>query len=503
MAITVRQLVGIPDLRTRVLVGEGGVDREVTWAHVSELPDPTEWLDRGELLMTTGLGIPVEPEAQRAYVERLAEAGLSGLMIGERMKAPELSGALISAAEERSLPVLLTSYEVPFTAVARAVAEANAGEERDRLVKAQRIYEAARLAAGSVSGSGLVARLGEISGCYLYLLDPDRGLPVLPDAPKVPGEISEALKAASARREEPMPAVLRLRVGERSVMALAVPASRPALLVALPWGEDRPDLSVLRHVAAVAALEIEKEKAERERRRRLGAELLAGIVDGRLPAESAAQLLAERGLGEEPRLLAACNVDGGEGQHSDLHLRLEDRGIPHLLLRRTPLLVTLLPGSPEALGGFREEVDSSVPIGLSDPLGRTTRAPDALREARWALEGARAAGKPLARYGEDALSPFLPRSLSEAQRAAEHVLGPLLDYDASHDARLLESLEAFLAHNRSWQRAARALHVHKQTLVYRMRRVEELTGRRLDRTQDVAELWLALRSAEASGRSRS
>jgi purine catabolism regulator len=57
-----------------------------------------------------------------------------------------------------------------------------------------------------------------------------------------------------------------------------------------------------------------------------------------------------------------------------------------------------------------------------------------------------------------------------------------------------------LSHDRSWQRAADSLHVHRQTLVYRMRRVEELTGRRLDSSKDLAELWLALQAAEASGR---
>ncbi len=274
-----------------------------------------------------------------------------------------------------------------------------------------------------------------------------------------------------------MPALLRLQVGVRSLRALAVPASRPATMVVLTEREGWPDLSVLRHTTAVVALEIEKEKAERERRRRLGAELMAGLVDSRIPAETAAQLLAERGLGEEPRIIAACGVDDGEAEHSDLHFRLEDRGIPHLLLRRAPLLTALLPATPEALDGFRAEIATSVPVGLSDLLGRTTRAPDATREAQWALQSARASGNPVVRYGEDAaLSPFLPRSLSEAESAVRHVLGTLLDYDAAHDAHLVDSLKVFLRHNRSWQKAAANLHVHKQTLVYRMRRVEELSA---------------------------
>ncbi len=64
-------MVSIPDLRTWVYTGAGGLDREITWAHANELPDPTEWLDSGELLMTTGLGAPKEPTAQKAYVGRL------------------------------------------------------------------------------------------------------------------------------------------------------------------------------------------------------------------------------------------------------------------------------------------------------------------------------------------------------------------------------------------------------------------------------------------------
>jgi PucR family transcriptional regulator, purine catabolism regulatory protein len=171
------------------------------------------------------------------------------------------------------------------------------------------------------------------------------------------------------------------------------------------------------------------------------------------------------------------------------------------LLRRAPVLAALLPAGNEAIGAFREEVDPALPVGLSDPLGDISRVPDAYREAQWALKGAIDTGKSLAGYAEDsALSPFMPRSLSEASRAIEHVLGPVLDYDATHGSSLVASLEAWLTHDRSWQKAAGELHVHRQTLVYRMRRVEELTGRRIDSSKDLAELWLALQAAEASGR---
>src|SRR5581483_6121703 len=59
-----------------------GLDREVSWIHVSELPDPTPWLEGGELLATTGLGTGATAAARRAYVRRLSQHGLAGLAFG-------------------------------------------------------------------------------------------------------------------------------------------------------------------------------------------------------------------------------------------------------------------------------------------------------------------------------------------------------------------------------------------------------------------------------------
>uniref|UniRef100_UPI003FD59A31 PucR family transcriptional regulator n=1 Tax=Pseudomonas indica TaxID=137658 RepID=UPI003FD59A31 len=61
---------------------------------------------------------------------------------------------------------------------------------------------------------------------------------------------------------------------------------------------------------------------------------------------------------------------------------------------------------------------------------------------------------------------------------------------------LLRSLEAFIERNGQWERAARDLYCHRHTLRYRIRRIEELTGRDLNQAQDRIELWLALRARE-------
>ena len=85
----------------------------------------------------------------------------------------------------------------------------------------------------------------------------------------------------------------------------------------------------------------------------------------------------------------------------------------------------------------------------------------------------------------------------DALRAfADSMLAPLDAYDREHNGELLASLQAFLQHNARWETAAAELYVHRHTLRYRMRKVEELTGRDLSSSFDRMEFWLALRARD-------
>ena len=85
----------------------------------------------------------------------------------------------------------------------------------------------------------------------------------------------------------------------------------------------------------------------------------------------------------------------------------------------------------------------------------------------------------------------------DALRAfADAMLAPLDAYDRGHGGELAASLQAFLQHNARWETAAGELYVHRHTLRYRMRKVEELTGRDLASSFDRMEFWLALRARD-------
>lgn len=159
MPLRIVDIINTPELRTRMVSGETGRDRLVRWAHVCELPDPTEWLGDGDLLMTTGIGIPVDPLDQTRYVEALAQAGLAGMMIGENMQAPSNLDALEETAERLGFPLLLTQYGVPFASVTKAIVDATRAEEFERRNAIARVCISARMAIEGLELEALLLRL--------------------------------------------------------------------------------------------------------------------------------------------------------------------------------------------------------------------------------------------------------------------------------------------------------------------------------------------------------
>jgi purine catabolism regulator len=159
------------------------------------------------------------------------------------------------------------------------------------------------------------------------------------------------------------------------------------------------------------------------------------------------------------------------------------------------------------------ETARQVRAALADELGPVRAAASraaptqALRlsfhEARCALEAVRSqngAAPEVASYAD--LGAFrLLLSLQDDDALLSYcrtVLGPVEQGDGEYGEELLRSLDLFIEHNGHWERAASALYCHRHTLRYRIRRVEQLTGRDLSNARDRIEFWLALRGRELS-----
>lgn len=491
MSITVGEIAALRHLHAEVLAGRNGLDKPITWAHVIDrTPEPWLWLDRGDLLITTGVSMPSEARGQRVFITRLHEAGMSGIVTAP--EAPPWRRETTRTADRLGFPILSASEQASFAEYVRTVANANERAEGELLSSTLRVYGELRLAIeGERTSAELVGDLGDLIGSDLFVVDPLRGESVLPGCPELDATWCHALAEEIADRGEHLPLMMRLDVDDRLGMAVPIPSRREACLLAVPRSEQTPKLAILQHVGAACTFELARIDAELERRRRIGATVLSDAIEGQTDAQVLSAHLLERELTGR---LVCLVLDSDADELDRLQRGWAVSDIPHLISQFGGRHIVLTNADSPALVELQQRAEQDgYRVGLSSYFTGSTGILDAARQARWALETIAPDSAGMAVYGESQ-DAFLPRTMSECEHAVHRVLGPLIAYDEANETNLVWTLKAYLECDRSPQKAAKELFVHKQTVTYRIKRIEELTSRSMRSTSDVSEMWCALRA---------
>nr|MBA3690786.1 helix-turn-helix domain-containing protein [Actinomycetota bacterium] len=241
--------------------------------------------------------------------------------------------------------------------------------------------------------------------------------------------------------------------------------------------------------------------------RRLQGDFFDELAGGGMSAADAARGLARFGFAKGGRLMVLA-IEGGVPDvvvHAATD-RLSRAGGGFLISTHADGITLLIPADadPPNLGRWAQELGERTGAELRIGAGsaaEVTAVGRSLREARYALQVCRLEG--WASAGFEQLGTYrllLSMTDPDALRAfADAMLGPLDTYDRDHNGELVASLQAFLEHNARWESAAAQLFVHRHTLRYRMRKVEELTARDLTSSFDRMEFWLALRARDLMG----
>lgn len=221
------------------------------------------------------------------------------------------------------------------------------------------------------------------------------------------------------------------------------------------------------------------------------------MLEGTVAPEAAASQMRLHRLGDGPWRATVWRENGGarasEPRLLGLAEGLEYVPWPHLHPPVGDHHLIIVEEAQFSAGLELDFVDATV--GASQPLFSLARLSDAFREAQWALESARSAAVRTATYGAHG-SYFMPSTVAEGEAAVRRLLGPIIEHDTEHGSNLLGSLQVYFEANRSWQEGARRLGIHKQTLVYRLKKIEALTGADLRDFGVQAELYLALRTRQ-------
>ncbi|TDB95094.1 PucR family transcriptional regulator [Actinomadura sp. 7K534] len=479
MPPTLASVAALPQLGLRSLTGPLP-DTAVVWVAVSELEDPTPFLEGGELLLTTGMRLT--PAGAAGYVSRLVGRGVAGLGFAVGVIHDTVPGELLAAARDQGLVLLEVPRPTPFIAVGKAVSRMLAAEWYEDVTRAFRAQR--ELTRAALTGrDALVARLARLLGGWALLLDPAGG--VLHAAPAsaarragaLTPELTRLRRAPGARGGEP-PAARSTGAPSASV-ALSLPGEhiavqriglgeRPRGFLAVGTGAPLPHVAHTIVGAAVALLTLQSEapRTGRDLRASLAALLLGRPADGPAVPRGPVRVLACAG---GAAVLDALESDPAAG-----------RG---LALPLDGYVAVVVPD--EASGTVESLLAGTGPIGVSDPAAADL--PAALRQAGDALAAATRSGRDVVRHselpGQGVLGLLDPRP---ARAFADALLAPLRAED------LVGTVRAYIAANGQGEAAARALGVHRHTLRSRMRRAAELLGRDPDDPAVRVELWIAL-----------
>ena len=465
---------------------------EVSGVHVSELTDPTPYLQGGELLLTTGMGLTGHEAQARSYAARLARHGVAGLGLGLGPIHDAVPPSLLRACEAAGLVLFVVPAPTPFLMVARTYWKllAQAGhEELSSALGAHR--DLVRSAAGSAPVPRVVRTLAAaVEGWAAHLTPDGQVLEVWPKARR--GSARQAAEEVRRLRTAGPHSSATFPI-EGDDVVLQPLSSRGRLTGYVVTGCPRPmraqDQQLVLTACSLLALQSEQHRRGTAGPRSARACVARLVTTGY--ADAARSLCGDLGLGALPgsvRIMAA--VDLGEGHGSDLQDVVEQT------LPRARSQVLAIAGSDELWVLLRDSDVAPVLTAVRRfVLSQAHRGRVVVSALAPVSEVARHTG-----LVQQALTVVQPGQLRDLTVRGDlgtlgHDavdLGPILDYTR---ADLVRSVVAYLRHRGHWEDAARDLGIHRNTLRHRIGTARRVLDADLDDPDVASRLWLALRAA--------
>jgi PucR family transcriptional regulator, purine catabolism regulatory protein len=543
MLPTVAEILSLDPLRRgapRVLAAADGLDAPVRWVHVIELAEAAHLLRGGELVLSTGIALPDDPAGLARYVADLASVGVSALAVelGSRYSR-SLPAALVSAASQHRLPLIVLQRETQFIEITEAVHARIIDTQLEELRASERLHQVFTDLAVSGAPAGEVVRQAAVLSGRPVILE-NVAHQVL--ACEAAGQDTARLLAGFAARSRVVAPSGRTGYDPASGWLVTVVGARGedwGRLIMVGGGAPEPrDVALVERAATTLALgrllDHQRESLERQAHRTiLGAFLGHGYAD---PADAEARARAlgvpvagRRLLPVVIRLARAGAGPGGSGRPGGpagleaqaRALQVADAAAAVCRAGRVPALVGSLDDTrvgallalppradPDAVlgrlaGQLRRRLGGDDVIGAGSVVDSVAEVQRSFLEAEQVAEVAARSGAGLAFYRLPDLRLrgllHLLRDDPRVQAFAERELGPLLRHDAASGGQLLAALTAYLEAGGNKAEAAKRAHLARPTMYERLRRIEAVLGVSLDSAQSRTSLHVAVMAQAARG----
>ncbi len=535
--LTLREALKFPCFnKARVVAGEAGLGREVRHVHVVDMPDAIYAWGQGILLLTAGYGLKDSPERQASLIPTLVENGLAGLVFSIGWYFETVPPIIRESAESHHFPVIEVPYEVELIAIteqlyAEIVSHEFSLKERANGIHRQLtrlVLEGGDLATltrtlenilersvliESVTAEVLTAvQHGPIDEARLHAVEAGRTPPERMQLLLKSGIYAELQNKMSPVRLGVMPELGMTM--ERVIAPIIVGREIYGYIWVVAGDHPLTDLDTLaiEHAATVAALVMFKEQAVRDAQHALRGDFLAQLLSQEADPDN---VLLERGrvvgyqFDHPHQILFVIGQSAARGTMAQLAARLDHwlrgQGEWGLVVARERGIMVIIESKTPATGQYLAE---RLVSGINHPtqplmvgVSEVQRADKSLRRSYdEAVEAAEIGRRlhfdpPIVYFGELGLLDWLYRLPAETMRGNPYLakIETLVEHDQRTNGGLLHTLESYLEHGGALAESAAVINVHRNTLLYRLGRIEEIAGVDLKEVKQRMNLYVALK----------
>lgn len=531
---TVQKLLELPLFDRAVLVGgAAGIDRSVRHVQVVDVPDPKfQWAEGGELMLTTGYSLPESPEAQRHYIEKLYHLNLAGLVISVGHYMQHIPQPLHEAANRLAFPVIELPSSVSFAHVTREVMGHIIDAQHSLNKRANEIQQTLmNLVLDGQSLQVVADVLAELLGRSITI--ESRSFEVLATAQvgavDVARERSVALGQTSPALAEELiqrgiykkllekrgpvyvAPIVDIDMSMERIVAPIIVANQITGFVWIIAGDRRLDTLdnlAIETASLVTALIMLRERDLFRQERTLRGDLFSRLLNNPDPTDSDLVELAHQSgfqvnLKYQAIVLKGRDQDGDTADLDRLHRRVERYFDGRkLVVQREQALVVLLqshrvPDGSRAAGILYEMLAHPtlrVLLGVGTPAANMTEIRDSFESAMEVIDLMELRGFYSGVYTHDEMGLLLwLKQLSPAMLARNRFYRAV-DALYRRDAALYDTLKVYLQQDKNSSATAKELVIHRNTLAYRLQKIERILGYSLEDAEICMNLYVALKA---------